>query len=59
MPRIDYRDEAMKTVVRALKKEGFVVTGTTADATYMSRGPDHRVILQDGSVRRGQPGHRK
>lgn len=49
----------MKMTVRALKKEGFVITGTTADATYMSRGPDHRVILQDGSVRRGQPGHRK
>ena len=48
----------MKMTVRALKKEGFVITGTTADATYMSRGPDHRVILKDGSVRRGQPKHR-
>lgn len=49
----------MKTVVKGLKKEGFAVTGTTQDATYMSRGADHRVVLQDGSVRRGQPGHRK
>ncbi len=49
----------MNTVVKGLKKDGFVVTGVTADAVYMSRGADHRVVLSNGSVRRGQPGHRK
>ena len=48
----------MKMTVRALKKEGFVITGTTADATYMSRGADHRIVFNNGSVKRGQPEHR-
>lgn len=50
---------SMNKAVSCLKKEGFVVTGTTDDAVYMSRGADHRVVLPSGSVRRGQPGHRK
>lgn len=50
---------SMEATVKALKGEGFVVTGRTKDAAYMSRNADHRVVLRDGSVRRGQPGHRK
>ncbi len=53
------RGRALNTIVEGLKKQGFVVTGNTADAVYMSRGADHRVVLSSGSVRRGQPGHRK
>lgn len=48
----------MKNVIHTLKQQGFKVAGTTRDAVYMSKGADHRVILQNGQAKRGKPAHR-
>ena len=48
----------MNLTIKKLEKEGFVITGRTSDAVYLSKGADHRVVLQNGQVKRGQPAHR-
>ena len=44
--------------VERLKLEGFKITSRNQEAVYMSREADHRVVLQNGQVKRGQPAHR-
>ena len=44
--------------VKELKNMGFAVTERRNDCTYMSRGADHRIVFNNGSVKRGQPEHR-
>lgn len=48
----------MNNSVSRLKLEGFKVTSRNQEAVYMSKGADHRVVLQNGQVKRGQPMHR-
>lgn len=48
----------MNNSVERLKIEGFKITSRNQEAVYMSKGADHRVILQNGQVKRGQPAHR-
>lgn len=48
----------MNNSVSRLKLEGFKITSRNQEAVYMSNGADHRVVLQDGQVKRGQPAHR-
>ena len=48
----------MNQPVERLKIEGFKITSRNQEAVYMSRGADHRVVLQNGQVKRGQPAHR-
>lgn len=48
----------MIQTVERLKLEGFKITSRNQEAAYMSKGADHRVILQNGQVKRGQPAHR-
>lgn len=48
----------MKMTVRGLKKEGFVVIEKRKDCTYMALNADHRIVMIDGTVKRGQPKHR-
>ena len=48
----------MNNSVSRLKLEGFKITSRNQEAVYMSKGADHRVVLQDGQVKRGQPKHR-
>lgn len=49
----------MMTVrVNELKRQGFKVQEVRHDCTYMALGPDHRVVMLDGTVKRGQPEHR-
>lgn len=45
----------MHIVLSDLLSQGFVVTSRMRDAVYVSRGADHRVILRDGTVKRGHP----
>lgn len=44
--------------VKELTNLGFVITERRSDSTYMTLGADHRVVLNDGTVKRGQPEHR-
>lgn len=48
----------MNNSVSRLKLEGFKITSRNKEAVYMSKGADHRVVLQNGQVKRGQPAHR-
>lgn len=48
----------MNNSVSRLKMEGFKITSRNQEAVYMSKGADHRVVLQNGQVKRGQPAHR-
>lgn len=48
-----------KTIVKQLKADGYTEYQRMKDAVYMSKGADHRVILADGTVKRGKPGHRR
>ena len=48
----------MNEEIRKLKNDGFVCTGKAGNAEYYSKGADHRVVLMDGTVKRGQPMHR-
>ncbi len=48
----------MSIKVRELKAQGFMVTDKRKDCTYMSLNADHRVVMADGSIKRGQPQHR-
>ena len=45
-------------VIGQLKAQGFKECKRTVDAVYMQRGADHRIVLQNGQVKRGQPMHR-
>ena len=49
----------MNDAINNLKEEGFKVTGQNEEVTFMSRNADHRVVFQCGTVKRGQPEHRK
>lgn len=48
----------MTIMVNELKRQGFVVTSKRRDCTYMALNADHRVVMADGTVKRGQPEHR-
>lgn len=48
----------MNESVERLKIEGFKITSRNQEAVYMSKGADHRVVMQNGQVKRGQPAHR-
>lgn len=48
----------MISSVETLKAEGFKITSRNQEAVYMSKGADHRVVLQNGQVKRSQPMHR-
>lgn len=48
----------MNNSVERLKLDGFAITSRNQEAVYMSKGADHRVVLQNGQVKRGQPAHR-
>lgn len=48
----------MNLTIKKLEKEGFVITGRTSDAVYLSKGADHRVVTTDGRMMRGKPCHR-
>lgn len=49
----------MREEIRKLKNDGFVCTGKAGNAEYYSKGADYRVVLNCGSVRRGNPEHRR
>ena len=48
----------MNLRVQELLKDGFKIDGRTRDAVRMSRGSDHRIILSDGTMKRGKPNKR-
>lgn len=48
----------MNVRVRELKRQGFVVIEKRKDCTYMALNADHRIVMIDGTVKRGQPDHR-
>ena len=48
----------MNNSVSRLKLEGFKITSRNQEAVYMSKGADHRVVMQNGQVKRGQPMYR-
>ena len=48
----------MAARVNQLKREGFKVAQKRKDCTYMALGADHRIVMIDGAVKRGQPEHR-
>ena len=48
----------MNNSVSRLKMDGFKITSRNQEAVYMSKGADHRVVIQNGQVKRGQPAHR-
>ena len=48
----------MNNSVSRLTLEGFKITPRNQEAVYMSKGADHRAVLQNGQVKRGQPAHR-
>lgn len=45
-------------IVKKLQKEGFKMVQKRRDCAYMQRGADNRVVMMDGTVKRGQPHHR-
>lgn len=45
----------MREEIRKLKNDGFVCTGKAGNAEYYSKNADHRVVFNDGVVRRGNP----
>lgn len=49
----------MNAIVKQLLSDGFKVTEKRRDATYMAKGADERVIMQDGVMKRGKPRHRR
>lgn len=44
--------------VNELKRQGFKVVQKRNDCTYMALNADHRIVMADGSIKRGQPKHR-
>ena len=44
--------------VNELKRLGFKVVQKRKDCTYLSLNADHRIVMLDGTVKRGQPEHR-
>lgn len=48
----------MNVVIKQLKLEGFKVLEKRRDCAYLQRGADNRVVMADGTVKRGQPLHR-
>ena len=49
----------MREEIRKLKNNGFVCTGKAGNAEYYSKNADHRIVMNDGTVRRGIPEFRK
>lgn len=49
----------MKVRVNELKRQGFKVVQNRKDCTYMALNADHRIVMFDGSIKRGQPDHRR
>lgn len=49
----------MREEIRRLEKSGFVCTGKAGNAEYYTKGADHRIVMNDGAVRRGSPEFRK
>ena len=45
----------MREEIRKLKNDGFVCTGKAGNAEYYSKNADHRIVLNNGTVRRGYP----
>ena len=50
---------AMRERIKELEREGFKCNGAAHNARYYSKNADHRVVLNDGTVKRGQPSHRQ
>lgn len=48
----------MKKIIDQLKRQGFRVDGFNGNAVRMSRGSDHRVILPNGTMKRGKPDYK-
>lgn len=48
----------MNQSVERLKMEGFKITSRNKEAVCMSKWANHRVVLQNGQVKRGKPEHR-
>lgn len=48
----------MAARVSELKQQGFKVVQKRKDCTYLSLNADHRIVMLDGTVKRGQPEHR-
>lgn len=48
----------MKKEIKRLEAGGFKCDGSAGLAKYYSKGADHRVVLADGTVKRGRPEHR-
>ena len=44
--------------VNELKRQGFKVVQKRKDCAYMALNADHRIVMIDGSIKRGQPKHR-
>ena len=49
----------MQQRIKELEREGFKCTGSAPNAKYFSKNADHRVVLNDGTVKRGHPIHRQ
>ena len=45
--------------IKRLEAEGFKCDGSSGLAKYYSKGADLRVVLADGTVKRGRPEHRR
>lgn len=45
--------QAMERTVNQLKLEGFQVIASAKEVVRMTRGADRRVVMSDGSQRRG------
>lgn len=48
----------MTIKVNELMRQGFKITEKRRDCTYMALNADHRIVMADGTVKRGQPEHR-
>lgn len=48
----------MDAIIKQLKSDGFKVLEKRRDCAYLQRGADNRVVMADGTVKRGQPHHR-
>ena len=46
----------MFSVVKQLQSQGFEIIGQTHGGIRMVRGSDHRVVLPNGTMKRGKPG---
>ena len=48
----------MEKEIKRLEAEGFKFDGAAGSAKYYSKGADHRVVLADGTIKRGRPEYR-